>query len=206
MACVPTLSWMNSHALAQLLLVADDRRLRDADRGLLRQRLHDERERQALGGTRTLRPRRNTVKSGTGMRWYASSFFDSDLSRDSSRPRGLQPGVGHAQQLEVADDVLVEQVDVVEASSRLKTIVGFHSSIAWRIGLSSSWMPSGLTSWPFSSQRRDDVELGLPLGVHDVDAAWCRRAAQVLVDEHEDALAFHRWTPHSATRWPPLCR
>ena len=36
-------------ALLQLLVAVDDRRLRDADRGFLRQRLHDQRERQPLG-------------------------------------------------------------------------------------------------------------------------------------------------------------
>ena len=40
------------------------------------------------------RPRRKTAKSGTGMRWYASSFFDSALSRASTSPRGLQPVYG----------------------------------------------------------------------------------------------------------------
>ena len=36
------------HALLQLLVAVDDRGLGDPDRGLLRQRLHDERERQVL--------------------------------------------------------------------------------------------------------------------------------------------------------------
>ena len=42
-------------------------------------------------GRRALRPRATTVNSGTGMRWYWSSFFDSALSRARNMPRGLHP-------------------------------------------------------------------------------------------------------------------
>ena len=55
-------------ALLQLLVAVDDRRLRDADRRFLRQRLHDQRERQPLG--------------------------PADRPADAERPRTPAPGCG----------------------------------------------------------------------------------------------------------------
>ena len=90
MACVPTLSWMNSTRLRSFSssptteaceMPMEDSCVSDFTMS----------GNFSLGGTRILRPRRNTEKSGTGMRWYAISFFDSDLSRESSSPRGLHP-------------------------------------------------------------------------------------------------------------------
>ena len=45
-------------------------------------------------GRRTIRPRGNTAKSASGMRWYESTFLASALSRESTRPRELQPVYG----------------------------------------------------------------------------------------------------------------
>ena len=71
-------------------------------------------------GRRIGRPIRKTSNSGTGIRWYASSFFDSDLSRASSSPRGLQPVYEQLEQLQVADDVLIEDRDVVESFEQIE--------------------------------------------------------------------------------------
>ena len=46
---------------------------------------------RSLRGTCRRAPRRNTANCGVAMRWKLSSCLQSDLSRDSSRPRGLQP-------------------------------------------------------------------------------------------------------------------
>jgi hypothetical protein len=55
-------------ALLELLVRIDDRQLRDAGRALLRERLHDQRERELLRPHDRV-PMRNTWNSGTGMRW-----------------------------------------------------------------------------------------------------------------------------------------
>jgi hypothetical protein len=46
---------------------------------------------RSLRGSFTRRPRGNTWNCGEGMRWNANTCLHSALSRDSSRPRGLQP-------------------------------------------------------------------------------------------------------------------
>ena len=80
---------------------------------------------------------------GTGMRWYASSFFDSALSRASISPRGLQPGVRRALQLQVADHVLVEDRNRREVLEQVEGDVGLPLFDAGRMARRSSPVPSG---------------------------------------------------------------
>ena len=106
-------------------------------------------------------------------------------------PARVAPGVRHAQQLEIADDVLVEEVDVVERleevedNRRLPLLHGEADRVELVLNAER------LDLVPVLAQRRDDVELGLPLGVHHVDAGEVVGRHQVLVDEDEDALALH---------------
>ena len=49
---------------------------------------------EALHNAARHAPRASTVNCGVAMRWKASNCLHSDLSRDSSSPRGLQPVYG----------------------------------------------------------------------------------------------------------------
>ena len=65
-------------------------------------------------GSRTLRPRRNDGELGHGDAVVGEELLRERLVAREQQAARVAAGVRHAQQLEVADDVLVEQADVVE--------------------------------------------------------------------------------------------
>ena len=197
-AAVPMLSWMNCHALLELLVAVDDGGLRDADGRFLRQRLHDERERAdaCCRGSAGRRGKRRTPARGCGD--TTRSFFESDLSRASSRPRGLHPVYDELQQLEMADDVLVEDrhvvepLEQVEGDVRLPLFVG-AADVAEVV---VDGERPHLVAEP--RQRRDDVVLGAPGRRRDVGAFFdLLRRHQMPVHQREHAQLVRA---HSATR------
>ena len=100
--------------LLQLLVGVDDRGLRDADRRLLRQRLDDQREGQALG------PANRPADAEDLELRHLDAVIREQLLRERLVAREQQAAriaarVRQLQQLEMADDVLVEDRDVVEA-------------------------------------------------------------------------------------------
>jgi hypothetical protein len=76
--------------------------------------------------SRAFRPRGTIRNSGTGMRWYCMSFFESDLSRREEHARGITARVGQPQQLEVADHVLIERADLVKVLEQVEGDVRFE--------------------------------------------------------------------------------
>ena len=128
-AGVRMVSWMYLTRLMQLLFVGDHRRLRDADRRLVGQRLHDHRVAQPL------RQHRLAVERHDREVRRRNAVIREELPRQRLVARQRQAariaaGVRHAQQLEIADDVLVEHADVgkrlhqVEDDGRLELVDG----------------------------------------------------------------------------------
>ena len=107
-------------------------------------------------------------------------------------PRGLQPGVRLAQQLEVGDDVLVvgddaaELLEQVEADLRLEIL---DRRAQLRQAVADADRPHVVAR---RAQAADDVELGPALGRRLFgDAVERLRRHQRLVDEDEDAQPRH---------------
>ncbi len=99
-------------------------------------------------GRRVFLPIGNTANAGTGTRWYFSSFLERSLPRASISPRGLQPVYGTRSSSSRPTTFCAYSVSPWNSSSRLKTISGFQSSTASRIGVSSDCTPIMRTSCP----------------------------------------------------------
>ena len=158
-----------------------------------------------------MRSRGNTAKSASGMRWYESTFLASALSRDSTRPRELQPVYGTFISSRYAT-TFASQIDTSSnASTRLKAICGFQSAIAVAQRAEVAADPQHLHLVAERAQRVDDVVLGLPVGARRLAA--CPRSSggtRALVDERQHAelaaRVLHAPRRHSGTRWRPSCR
>ena len=66
------------------------------------------------------RPTRNTANSGTGMPVVGQQLLRQRLVARQHQPARIAAGVGQPQQLEMADDVLIEDRDVVEALEQVE--------------------------------------------------------------------------------------
>src|SRR5262245_60020207 len=185
-------------ALGHLVVVVDERFLRDARGAFLGERLHDERELEPS------RPPHSAAHAEDGELGHRDAMVGQQLLRDALVARQheaarVAAGVRHAEQLEVADDVLVVDRDVVEVLEqvehrlRLELVQGVadHAQVAAH--------PEALHLVPQLPERADDVELGLPFHLGDVDALHVVRGNQRFVHEGQQAQLLHR-----ATRCRPL--
>ena len=199
MASVRSRLWMKATRSASLSSSCDERRLRDARGALLGERLDDQREREPA------RPPHGAAHAEDGELRHRDAVVGQQLLRDALVARQHQAarvaaGVGHAQQLEVADHVLVVDRHVVEVLQQVEDHVRLQlGRAAVRIAPRSLPTPRHCTSWPELAQRADDVELGLPFDVGDVDALHVVGRHQLLVHQGQQAQLLHR-----ATRCRPL--
>src|SRR5688572_5609562 len=99
-------------------------------------------------GRFTFNPIGNAWNAGTRMRWYTSSFLESDFSREIIRPRGLHPVYGTRSSSSRLTTFWSKRTLPWNSSSRLNATSGLNSSTASRIGCNSSCTPSARTSWP----------------------------------------------------------
>ncbi len=114
--------------------------------------------------------------------------------------------VGQPQQLEIADDVLIEGRDAgerlhqVEDDVRLEETDRRPDAAEVVVDAEHAHLVADL------AQRLDDVVLHLPLGLEDVDAGRVLGWDEVVVHEREDAELLHSIITATGTAMPPLCR
>ncbi len=189
------------HPLDQPLVIVDDRGARDADRGLLRQRLDDERERQPLGTADLASDAHDhELRHRDAVRRRAASWTAPCRGRASARA-GCSRCTARAAARGSSTTFLSNTPTPWNDSSRLKTMCGFHSSTALRMTPRSSSTPSCRTSWPMERSVSATSNSIFHVGLGDVDPAHVVRRDQAGVHQREDAQRFH-----SATRCRPLCR
>ena len=90
------LSWMNCTRLRELLVVLDDRRLRDAGRRLEEQRLHDQRERAACFGSAGLRPQPDDGEVGHRNAVVGEQLLRQRLVAREDQAARIAAGIGEA--------------------------------------------------------------------------------------------------------------
>ena len=118
-------------ALAQGRFVLDNRRLRDADRGLLRERLDDERERQPFPDARQVAHPNHGELGGRNAVIREQRLREGFVARQH-QPARVASRVRRLHQLEVADHVLIEHADLAEALHEIEDDARPKSVIAWR--------------------------------------------------------------------------
>ncbi len=149
------------HALFQLLVGVDHRGLRDADGRLLRERFHDERERQALVAAD--RPARTKhVELGHMDAVIRQELFRQRLVAREQQAARIASGVRHLQQLEVADDVLVEDRHIVERLEQVEGDVGLPLVVGAADVAKVVVHRERPDFVAHAGQRRDDVVLRAP--------------------------------------------
>ena len=190
-------------ALLQLLIAVDDRSLRDADGGFLREGLHDERELQPLGPTD--RPAAaEDFALGHRDAVVGEQLFRQRLVAREQQAARIAAGVGQLQQLQVADDVLVEDRDVVEPLEEIERDVRLPvrrrpADVAQVVVHAES-----LHFVAHGGERRNHVVFSAPRLGGDVDTRLdTRRRNEMPVHQRQHTEAAHR---HMATRCRPLCR
>ena len=190
-------------ALLQLLVGVDDRRLGNADRRFLGQRLHDQGERQAfVPADRT--PDAAHFRLGDADAMVREQLLRQRLVAREQQPARIAARVGQLQQLEMRDDVLIEDRDVVEALEQIEGDVrlpfGRQAPDLAEVVVDAQ----RLDLMTHRRQRGDDVVLGPPRRRCDVGAFRdLGRRNQMAMDERDDP---HLGDAHSATRCRPLCR
>ena len=114
---------------------------------------------------------------------------------------GIAAGVRDAQQLEVADDVLIEDRDVVEVLEQVEDDVRLE--VVDRLAHDAEIVADAEVVHLVAGllQGDGDVELRLPVDAGDVDALDVLRRHQIVVHQGENAQLSH-----SHTRCRPLCR
>ncbi len=179
------------HALGELVVVIDDGSLCDADRGILVEALHDERERQAARPCRALADRQDREfrnRDAVEMQELLRKVF---AARQHQAAR-IAAGVGHAAQLQKARDVLVEERLAVEFLQQVEDDVGVPGldGVADRREFILDAKRANLVA--IGTQRRDDVVFGLP-GVDFLFAVPLERVRRnhVGVQQHQDAEPLH---------------
>ncbi len=152
-------------------------------------------------GRWTARPTRKTTELGHRNAMVGEQHLRERLvPRQHQAPR-VAAGVGLPQQLEVADDVLVEDRHFVEVLEHVEGDV--RVEVAHRRADDAQVVldaedPHLVAHVP---ERRDDVVLGLPVDGQQVVVRHVLGRDQVVMDERQ-----HAQFSHSATRWRPLCR
>ena len=156
-------------------------------------------------GRRIGRPIRKTSKSGTVDAVIRQQLLRQRLVARQQQPARVAAGVGQLQQLEMADDVLIEDRHVVEAFEQVEgdvrlPLFGRAADVAEVVVDAER---AHLVAE--AAQRRDDVELGAPRRARRGrclrGACQAARGADGRARESRSLVAAH-----SATRCRPLCR
>jgi hypothetical protein len=111
----------------------------------------------------------------------------------------IAPGVGEAEQLEIADHVLIERRHTRERLHQIEDDVRLEQTDGWPDAAKVVVDAEDTDLVTDLAQRLDHVVLHLPLGFEDVDARGVLWRDEMIVDEREDAEFLHR-----NSRCPPL--
>ncbi len=176
-------------ALGQLLVVLDHRRLRDAGGRLEEQRLHDQRKPElARQHGLAAGPHDREVRHRHAV--VGEQLLRQRLVARQDQAARVAAGVGQAQQLQVADDVLIEGGDAGERLQQVEDDVRLERRDGGRgCRCRSSWTPRTRTSWPISrsvSMTSNSIfhsasRTSMPL--------VCAGRHQVVVHERQDAAS-----------------
>jgi hypothetical protein len=190
------------HPLLSFSSESHDRGLRDAERRLLREALHDERELEprADDAHRGRAGRRRSAGRGCGGR--RAIFFAQRLVARDHQPARVAAGVRHLEELEVAHDVLVVLAMPWNSSSRLKT------TSAATPRPPRGWGAARLhaerrTSWPSS---RSVVTTSYSVFQTLTSARCTRRASRAAPDRDASARAREAFLIARPIVPPSLCR
>ncbi len=186
------------HAPRELLFVLDDGGLRDAGGRLEEERLDDEREAQPAAEPRA-GAAADDQEVGHGDPVVREELLGERLVAREDEAARVAAGVGQAQQLEVANDVLVEGRHAGERLHQVEDDVRLEGADNRPDGAQPVMEAEHAHVVPHLLQRFRDVVLHLPLGLAHVDAGGVRGRDQVIVHERQKAELLHR-----NTRWPPL--
>src|SRR6266566_2033635 len=177
--------------LGKLLVGLHHRRLRDAVGGILVQALDDERQSQARR-TPDLAPHREDGECRQRDAVIGQQLLGQILAARQHEPARIAAGIGNAQQLEIAGDVLVVDGLAVELLEQIEDDVRFPALdfVADRLELvldaARPHLVAGL------AQRAHDVILGLPPVDFLLAAALDRvRRNQVRMQEHQNEKPLH---------------
>ena len=199
---------MNVALPRELIVILDDRGLRDPGRGLEEEGLDDERERQALG-ERHFAAWTNDRELRNANPVIREQLFRERLVPGEDQAARITPSIRQPQKLEIADDVLIEGRDAgkclheVEDDVRLEEPDRRADAAEVVVDAEHAHLVTDL------AKRLDDVVLHLPLGLEDVDAGRVLGWDEMVVDEREDAELLHGSISdsiHRNSRCPPLCR
>jgi hypothetical protein len=182
--------------LLELLVAGHERCLRDAERGLLVERLDHERVGQ-LGRLADLLADRKHREARHADAVIGEQLLGQALVARQHQSARVAAGVALAQQLEVADDVLVVDRDLLEVDEQIEGDV--------RLELGERPLDRAEVVADAQLERLvaelleplDHVELGAEVG--DLFARYAAQAVgrhQLLVHEHEDST----FLPHRASR------
>jgi hypothetical protein len=129
----------------ELLLVLDDRRLRDAGRRFEEQRFDDQREAETL---RQRKPMTRTDHHELGNRdaMVGEQLLRQRLVARENQAARIASRVGEVKQLEITDDVLIEGGDAGKRLHEIEDDVRLEVTCRGRMPPRSSWMPSTRTS------------------------------------------------------------
>ena len=149
------------HALCQLFVAVDHRGLGDAVGGILAQALDDQREAEPRRAP-DLAAHRIDRKSRQRDAVVGQQLLGQVLAARQYQPARIAPGIGNAQQLEIAGDVLIVHGLAMKLLEQIEHHIGFPALdlVADRLELVLHAQRPHLVSG--RAQRAHDVVLGLP--------------------------------------------
>ena len=148
-------------SLRQLLLVRDHRRVRDAERGILGRRLHEQGKTQVLRNARLLAAREHhELRRGHAV--IGQQLLRQDLVARQQHAARIAAGVRLMHQLEKRDDMLIVGDDAVEFLQQVEYDVGLPvGDGAAQLGQAVA-QSQGPDLMAFGFQMRNDVVFGAP--------------------------------------------
>ncbi len=180
------------HALAQALLVAHHRLLRDPDRGLLVDGLDDQRVAQGARHPH-LAPDRKDAEVRGGNAVVAEDLLAERLVAREQDAEGIAAGEGHAQQLQVARHVGLVGPDVLELHQQVEDDLGLPALDQPADRLQVVGDAEHLHLVPHLAQRLRHGVLGLPrLDLLLAEPLRRVRWNQILVGQHDRSQTPHR--------------